>query len=114
MSSTTPVLEWSCDDVSLWMYEQGFAHYADIFKNQHHIDGAALLTLSEKDLKSPPLEMKILGDIKRLSLIIYKLQAENESHNLVTDAGRKVILGEMQIFIIWCYIGSISEIYFKD
>jgi len=72
------VLEWTCDDVSVWMCENGFTKYSDYFCEEHHIDGAALLTLSEEDLRQPPLELKVLGDIKNLLLCIKKLQAENE------------------------------------
>ena len=73
-----PVLEWTCAEVQTWMHEQGFSRYVDIFTKQHLIDGPALLTLSENDLKSPPLQMKVLGHIKKLALAINKLQAENE------------------------------------
>ena len=31
--------------------------------NKHRLDGITLLTLTEYDLRSPPLEIKVLGDI---------------------------------------------------
>ena len=99
MSLSTPVVTWSCDEVELWMREQGFSRYAEIFKTQHHIDGAALLTLSEKDLKSPPLEMKVLGDIKRLSLSMQKLQSENESHDILHPNLQKVWSLDFTLFL---------------
>ncbi|RCN39515.1 hypothetical protein ANCCAN_14578 [Ancylostoma caninum] len=39
-----------------------------------HIDGATLLMLSEIDLRDPPLQIKCLGDIKRLGRAIYDLK----------------------------------------
>ncbi|PIO68699.1 hypothetical protein TELCIR_09504 [Teladorsagia circumcincta] len=38
------------------------------------IDGATLLMLSELDLRDPPLQIKCLGDIKRLGRAIYDLR----------------------------------------
>ncbi|KAL0169289.1 hypothetical protein M9458_033885, partial [Cirrhinus mrigala] len=43
-------------DVESWSTKQGFREYVDLF----------LLCLTETDLRSPPLELKVLGDIKRL------------------------------------------------
>uniref|UniRef100_A0A183FHN8 PAP2_C domain-containing protein n=1 Tax=Heligmosomoides polygyrus TaxID=6339 RepID=A0A183FHN8_HELPZ len=40
----------------------------------HAIDGATLLMLSELDLRDPPLQIKCLGDIKRLGRAIYDLR----------------------------------------
>ena len=78
MTKDMDVSDWTIDDVSVWMHNNGFKQYADIFKKQHNIDGAALLTLTEDDLRTPPLEIKVLGDIKRLSLSIHKLQLQYE------------------------------------
>lgn len=46
----------------------------DVLCNKHRLDGITLLTLTEYDLRSPPLEIKVLGDIKRLMLSVRKLQ----------------------------------------
>lgn len=70
------VLNWSCKDVSLWLQGKGFTDYVDLLSNQHKIDGKALLTLNECDLRNPPLQLKILGDIKRLWLEIDALQQQ--------------------------------------
>ena len=69
--------KWTCKDVGLWLTENGFDDHADLFAKQHKIDGGALLVLNEDDLRNPPLELKVLGDIKRLSLAIASLQRKH-------------------------------------
>ncbi|KAK5973751.1 Sphingomyelin synthetase [Trichostrongylus colubriformis] len=68
------VYEWTTKDVSIWLQNAGFQQYADLFANQHKIDGATLMMLSELDLRDPPLQIKCLGDIKRLGRAIYDLR----------------------------------------
>ncbi|KAK6759421.1 hypothetical protein RB195_021171 [Necator americanus] len=68
------VFEWTTKDVSIWLHSAGFHQYADLFAVQHKIDGATLLMLSELDLRDPPLQIKCLGDIKRLGRAIYELK----------------------------------------
>lgn len=70
------VEDWSTTDVSLWLEKRGFSTYIELLCVQHKIDGKALLTITENDLKQPPLGMKILGDIKRLMIAIHELQHE--------------------------------------
>lgn len=48
---------WTIDDVKEWLEEEGFKQYVPLLCNKHRIDGKALLTLSENDLKSPPLSI---------------------------------------------------------
>lgn len=59
--------EWTCCDVNNWMKENGFENYATLFAHQHKIDGKVLLSLTENDFRERPLQMNVLGDIKRLS-----------------------------------------------
>ena len=68
------VTNWTCKDVRLWLKEKGFTDYTELFSNHHKVDGKALLAINEDDLRNPPLELKILGDIKRLWLEIDALQ----------------------------------------
>lgn len=60
--------------MGLWMRRNGFKDYADALSKEHKVDGAAFLVLTENDLRSPPLEIKTLGDIKRLWLAVSELQ----------------------------------------
>ena len=71
------VRQWTCKDVGLWLKENGFDDYVDLFSSDHKVDGKALLVLNEDDLRNPPLELNILGDIKRLSLALSTLQQRN-------------------------------------
>lgn len=68
------IRRWSTRHVAKWLKEEGFYEYVDTLCDKHRLDGITLLTLTEYDLRSPPLEIKILGDIKRLMLSIRKLQ----------------------------------------
>ncbi|XP_005100175.1 sphingomyelin synthase-related protein 1 [Aplysia californica] len=68
---------WTCEDVEKWLKANGFIEYATKFSQGHRIDGQGLLSLTEKDLKDPPMSIPYLGDIKRLSFKIHALQAQN-------------------------------------
>ncbi|XP_060076082.1 sphingomyelin synthase-related protein 1-like [Ylistrum balloti] len=70
---------WTCDQVADWLEKNNFSQYKTLFRIKHKIDGKVLLTLSETDLRQPPLQLAILGDIKRLMLCIYDLQSECNS-----------------------------------
>ncbi|MEQ2179108.1 Sphingomyelin synthase- protein 1 [Goodea atripinnis] len=71
------VRHWTPKYVARWLKEEGFCDYVDLLCNKHRLDGTSLLALSEYDLRSPPLELKVLGDIKRLMMSIRKLQKQN-------------------------------------
>ncbi|KAJ8248428.1 hypothetical protein GJAV_G00241920 [Gymnothorax javanicus] len=73
------VIHWGPKQVASWLTEEGFGEYTDLLCTQHRLDGASLLTLTEYDLRSPPLEMRVLGDIKRLMLSLQRLQNRNEA-----------------------------------
>ncbi|XP_030641911.1 sphingomyelin synthase-related protein 1 [Chanos chanos] len=68
---------WSTKQVARWLKEQGFCDYVELLCTRHRLDGASLLSLTEYDLRSPPLELKVLGDIKRLMIALRKLQRQN-------------------------------------
>lgn len=71
------VRRWAPKNVAKWLTEEGFCEYVDLLCNKHRLDGTSLLALSEYDLRSPPLELQVLGDIKRLMVSIRKLQKQN-------------------------------------
>ncbi|XP_033739972.1 sphingomyelin synthase-related protein 1-like [Pecten maximus] len=70
---------WTCDQVAFWLEQNNFSQYKELFCVDHKIDGKVLLTLSETDLRQPPLQLSVLGDIKRLFLCIHDLQSECDS-----------------------------------
>ena len=74
MGQLKDVRKWTCEQVGLWLQRKGFTDYADLFRYEHKIDGKALLAINQDDLRNPPLQLKILGDIKRLWLEIDALQ----------------------------------------
>lgn len=78
---------WSSKQVAGWLRDQGFREYVDLLCSKHRLDGASLLCLTETDLRSPPLELKVLGDIKRLMLAVRRLQRQ---HTALTQSGSEV------------------------
>ncbi|XP_048510034.1 ceramide phosphoethanolamine synthase [Athalia rosae] len=74
---TKNIAEWSTSDVATWLRENGHEHFATAFKEKHLIDGKALLTLTEDDLKPEIMDIDCLGRIKRLSISIKQLQRDN-------------------------------------
>ena len=81
-------VEWSCDEVGDWLQENGFSQYCELFCREHKIDGLALLSLVEDDLKQPPINIRILGDVKRLIIKINALKGDkHEYSNSMTTNG---------------------------
>uniref|UniRef100_A0A8B9GWT9 Sphingomyelin synthase-related protein 1 n=1 Tax=Astyanax mexicanus TaxID=7994 RepID=A0A8B9GWT9_ASTMX len=68
---------WSCEQVSVWLKKEGFGEYVNLLCVKHRLDGAGLLSLTENDLRSPPLQLPLLGDIKRLTLALQRLQRQH-------------------------------------
>lgn len=66
--------DWTTKEVTEWLNGHGFSQYSDLLCAQHRIDGRILLTLTEHDLRQPPLQIPILGDIKRLIICIENLK----------------------------------------
>lgn len=73
------VSAWSCDQVAQWLQGEGFGQYVDLLCSQHRVDGLSLLALTEADLRGPPLSLTVLGDVKRLTIVLRRLQRENRS-----------------------------------
>ncbi|XP_076458484.1 sphingomyelin synthase-related protein 1-like [Babylonia areolata] len=72
--------KWSCDDVANWLSQEGFGDYSELLCSQHRIDGPALLTLSEDDLKQPPIRMTVLGDIKHIMSKVQHLRVNDPDY----------------------------------
>uniref|UniRef100_UPI00398EB5D6 sphingomyelin synthase-related protein 1 isoform X1 n=2 Tax=Pristiophorus japonicus TaxID=55135 RepID=UPI00398EB5D6 len=93
------IRRWTNKHVARWLKEEGFNEYVDLLCNKHRLDGIALLTLTEYDLRCPPLELKVLGDIKRLMVSIRKLQKQH-----------KDILAEMGYASDECLAGTVAHV----
>ncbi|XP_015516316.1 sphingomyelin synthase-related protein 1 isoform X1 [Neodiprion pinetum] len=74
---TKSVADWTTQDVAIWLEENGHCRFKDAFENVHSIDGRALLTLTEEDLKPEVMSIRCIGDIKRLHISIKQLQRDN-------------------------------------
>ncbi|XP_036978946.1 sphingomyelin synthase-related protein 1-like isoform X1 [Acanthopagrus latus] len=73
------VSSWSCKQVAQWLQEEGFGEYVELLCTQHRLDGLSLLALTEADLRGPPLGLTVLGDIKRLTISLRRLQRQNQA-----------------------------------
>lgn len=73
------VSAWSCKRVARWLQEEGFGDYVELLCTQHRLDGLSLLALTEADLRGPPLGLTVLGDIKRLTVALRRLQRQNQT-----------------------------------
>lgn len=78
-ASDEAVSGWSCTQVAQWLKGEGFGEYVDLLCTQHRLDGLSLLALTEADLRGPPLGLTVLGDIKRLTVALRRLQRRNQS-----------------------------------
>lgn len=77
--SEDAVSAWSCNQVAQWLQEEGFGDYVELLCTQHRLDGLSLLALTEADLRGPPLGLTVLGDIKRMTIALRRLQRQNQS-----------------------------------
>ncbi|ESO96759.1 hypothetical protein LOTGIDRAFT_239747 [Lottia gigantea] len=77
MKQNSNVVSWSCKEVEKWLKDNGFESYVPLLCDQHEFDGIALLTLTEDDLKKPPLNIQVLGHVKKLSLKLGLLRKQN-------------------------------------
>lgn len=77
--SEDSVSTWSCKQVAQWLQEEGFGEYVELLCAQHRLDGPSLLALTEADLRGPPLGLTVLGDIKRLTISLRRLQRQNQA-----------------------------------
>ena len=65
------VLDWTVDDVAIWLQSNGHEYYVKLLCEEHRIDGKALLILTETDLKSPPLSISVCRPKFSRSVVLY-------------------------------------------
>nr|CAB3265853.1 sphingomyelin synthase-related protein 1-like [Phallusia mammillata] len=87
MENKKLISNWTCDDVKLWLKSEGFGEYAQLLCDEHGIDGEVLLTITVKDLRDPPLQLKKLCDIKKLEKSLKQLHKkwDVENHILLSE-----------------------------
>lgn len=57
------IYEWSVDDVACWLDENELSKHKTLLCDEHQIDGNSLISLTENDLRKPPVQMTVLGNI---------------------------------------------------
>jgi len=61
MSTAKHIHEWSVGDVATWLDQNGLSKHKQLLCEEHQLDGAAILSLTENDLRKPPVQMTVLG-----------------------------------------------------
>uniref|UniRef100_F6XKA8 SAM domain-containing protein n=1 Tax=Ciona intestinalis TaxID=7719 RepID=F6XKA8_CIOIN len=77
--------EWGCEEVKVWLKSEGFEKYSELLCEKHEVDGDVLLSLTEKDLRNPPLQFKKLSDIKKLWRCLKLLQQKSKIERRVLN-----------------------------
>jgi len=85
MTDAQSISSWTTEDVAEWLKQNHFDRYVDLFTKQHKIDGRALALLTENDLRSPPLALSVLGDIKHLMICLKELMSSHHHHPLMSN-----------------------------
>lgn len=102
------VTEWSVNDVVNWLTQTGHGDPDVINKfKEHEIDGKALLTLREDDLKT--MSHLRIGVVKRLIISIKQLQRENVP--LLLELGHIELFPSQNFFTLKNNDVSILTIY---
>jgi len=57
--ATASVLDWTVDDVAIWLRGNGHGQYIELLCGIHRIDGKALLLLTETDCRTDPLNIQV-------------------------------------------------------
>lgn len=57
--ATASVLDWTVDDVAIWLRGNGHEQYINLLCENHRIDGKALLLLAETDFRTAPLNIQV-------------------------------------------------------
>lgn len=79
--SDLSIIEWTSSDIKVYLRKEGITEETlNLLCDEHKVDGKCLLTLTECDFKSYPLETIKLRDRKHLFIIVKNLQRENHSY----------------------------------
>ena len=88
---------WEVEDVRQWLKENGFNSYVRLFCDEHKIDGICLVNMIEKELREPPMQIPILGDVKRLWLAIIDLRRASKNRGKPLNFPRDEIYDEFRL-----------------
>ena len=83
MNDKSAVHEWTIDEVGLWLKRNNLSEYISLLCEKHKIDGTVLLSITEDDLRNPPVQISVLGkciywdDITPASIYLLKVHNRN-------------------------------------
>ncbi|CAN0083705.1 unnamed protein product [Lampetra planeri] len=75
MEGQQDVSSWGTKEVGTWLHKEGMGELSQLLSDVHRLDGPGLLSLTQAELLSPPICMKVLGDAKRLMRAVASLRA---------------------------------------
>ncbi|CAM9991308.1 unnamed protein product [Lampetra fluviatilis] len=75
MEGQQDVSSWGTKEVGTWLHKEGMGELSELLSDVHRLDGPGLLSLTQAELLSPPICMKVLGDAKRLMRAVASLRA---------------------------------------
>lgn len=81
------VTKWTPEEVTTWGRSKGHSEALIQLLFDQRIDGKSLLLLTESDLRQPPIQIQVLGDLKRLYFDILELQQACLPHHAVFGNG---------------------------
>jgi len=67
---TSDMKSWNVHTIKQWLTSNGFADFGSILCDDHKIDGSVLLSMTEEDLLLPLLNLRVFGDVRRLSMLL--------------------------------------------
>lgn len=82
---SVPVENWTINDVSNWLRQITLGKYAELFA-KHEINGEILLTMNEKDLTAPPLNITTFGVIRKFGIEIENLKSKKYHPSILLEA----------------------------
>jgi len=74
---TADMNNWNSNITKQWLTENGFVDFGVILCDQHKVDGSVLLSMSEEDLLLPLLNLRVFGDVRRLSMLLDGVRLKN-------------------------------------
>lgn len=78
------VQNWSLDEVSAWLKRVGLGRYSEKFR-QNEIDGRILATMTNDDVRDPPVEMAKLVDRLKFGVELKKVLESLSNQSVETQ-----------------------------
>lgn len=75
--TTSEMEAWDVQATKQWLIANGFSEIGEVLCDEHRIDGSVLLSMTEEDLLLPLLNLRVFGDVRRLSTLLDSVRREH-------------------------------------